>query len=153
MGMSELGHAFQLIDQNAARADFEGPKSEELVKSAEVALGLTLPPTYRQFVRRLGCGDIAGEEFYGIIKDDYENSSVPNGIWVTLNERKTANLPESIIIVADNGVGGWYAIDTSKKNMDGDSPVVDWWPNNQPSQMVAEDFGAFLLQRLRQAIG
>lgn len=153
MSVSELEQAFQLIDQNKASADFEGPKSEELVRSAEAALGLTLPPTYREFVRRLGCGDISGEEFYGIIKDDFEKSSVPNGIWLTLNERKVANLPESIIIVADNGVGGWYAIDTSKKNTDGDSPVVDWWPNNQPSQVVAEDFGVFLLQRLRQAFG
>ncbi len=92
--MNELEQAIRLIDQNAASADFEGPKSEELVRLAEGALGLTLPPTYREFVRRQGCGDIAGEEFYGVIKDDFENSTVPNGIWLTLNERRTANLSE-----------------------------------------------------------
>ena len=150
MSMSDLQRAFRLIDRNAESADFEGAKSEELVRAAEVALGLALPRTYREFVRRLGCGDIEGEEFYGVVKDDFENSSVPDGIWLTLNERKTAKLPDSMVIVADNGVGGWYAIDTSKKNADGDSPVVEWLPNNQPSHVVASDFGAFLLQRLRR---
>jgi hypothetical protein len=78
---------------------------------------------------------------------------VPNGIWLTLNERKVANLPETLIIIADNGSGGWYAMDTSKLNIDGDSPVVEWVSNNEPSQFIAEDFGAFLLQRLRQTLG
>lgn len=152
MSMSDLDQAFRLIDENTASADFAGPKPEELIRSAEAALGLALPRTYREFVQRLGCGDIAGEEFYGVINSDFENSSVPDGIWLTLNERRAANLSESIIIVGDNGLGGWYAIDTSKRNADGDSPVIDWWSDNQPSQVVADDFGAFLLQRLRQRI-
>lgn len=153
MSINDLEQALHLIDENSTIADFEGPKSEELIRSAEAALGLTLPPTYREFALRLGCGDIAGEEFYGVINEDFENSSVPNGIWLTLNERNVASLPESVIIVADNGVGGWYAIDASQKNATGDSPVVEWLPNNLPSQVVAEDFGSFLLQRLRQVLG
>jgi hypothetical protein len=29
---------------------------------------------YRRFLEELGCGDIAGEEFFGIIGDDFVNS-------------------------------------------------------------------------------
>jgi antitoxin YobK len=152
MSMSDLEQGFQLIDQNSESADFSGPKSEELIRSAEAALGLTLPPTYREFVKRLGCGDIAGQEFYGIIDDNFEDSGVPNGIWLTLDARKNFNLPEALILVGANGFGGDYVIDTSTKNADGDSPVVEWWPNNL-SQVMAADFGAFLLQQLRQALG
>ena len=152
MSMSDLKEAFQLLEENAEAGEFSGAKPEELVSLAEDALGLRLPPTYREFIRQLGCGDISGEEFYGLVDDNFEGSSVPNGIWLTLNERKAADLPDSWIIVADNGLGGWYVIDASQKNADGDSPVLDWWPGNQPPQVVAEDFGTFLLQRVRESL-
>jgi antitoxin YobK len=152
MSMSDLEQAFQLIDQNEESADFSGPKPEELVRSAEAALGLALPPTYREFVKRLGCGGVTGEEFYGIIDGNFENSSVPDGIWVTLDERKKSNLPESLVIVGDNGRGGWYAIDTSTKNADGDSPIIEWWHKGVPTQVLATDFGAFLLESLRAVL-
>ena len=103
---------------------------------------MIFPPTYRAFLQHLGCGGVKGEEFYGIPKSGLTSPSVPNSIWVTLKERKDANLPQSVIIVANNGVGGWY-LSTLKRNADGDSPVVDWWPNNLPSQVVAEDFEHF----------
>jgi len=150
--MIDLEEAFKLIQNNRGVARFSGPKPEELARGAEVALGLVFPPTYRTFLLRLGAGSLMAEEFYGITKGGLTSPSVPNAIWLTLNERRKRNLPESVIIVGDNGVGGRYVIDTSKKNADGDSPVVDWWPNNLPSQVVADDFGAFLLQRLYQAI-
>ena len=152
MSLTELETALDLIEINADTARFNGRTSDELVSSAEAAIGITLPPTYRIFLLRLGCGSIYGEEFYGIPKRGLNSPSVPNAIWLTLNERKAADLPESLILVADNGLGGWYAIDTSRKNPDGDSPVVDWFSNEQPTEIVAEDFGAFLLQRLRQAL-
>ncbi len=152
MSMSDLDSAFELIDANAAVADFAGPKSEELIGSAQAALGLTFPSTYREFVRRLGCGGIHGEEFYGVINENFDKSSVPDAIWLTLDERRRFNLPEWLIIVADNGLGGGYAIDTSQKNPSGENPVVDWWPSQNMKQFVAEDFGAFLLQRINQAI-
>lgn len=152
MSMSDLEQAIQLIDDKVAIADFEGPRPEELVKLAEVALTLEFPPTYREFVRRLGAGDIAGAEFYGVIKGDFENSSVPDAIWLTLDERKTCKLPEPFIIVGDTGDGNYYVIDLSDRNPAGEGPVVEWSPGNRTSRVVAEDFGAFLLQRLRLAL-
>jgi hypothetical protein len=151
MSMNDLEQAFHLIEDNAG-GDFEGPKPDHLIENAEATLGLSFPPTYREFLRRLGAGDIAGAEFYGVIKDDFIHSSVPDAIWLTLDERKNSNLPESLIIVADTGYGHYYAIDVSKKTATEESPIVEWSPGDNSSQVVADDFGAFLLQRLREAV-
>jgi hypothetical protein len=64
-----------------------------LVLKAESALGLKFPPTYRKFLLEYGCGNIFGMEFYGVVDDNFINSSIPDAIWITLNERKTSNLP------------------------------------------------------------
>lgn len=142
MSMDELQRALQLIEANAHVADFEGPKPEAMVRNAELALGVTFPPTYREFLLRLGCGDIAGREFYGIIKDDFENSCVPEAVWVTLHQRHTSSLPPGLILVGATGDGKYYAIDLSTKNLAGDSPVIQWAPEEPnltgETQLVAE---------------
>jgi antitoxin YobK len=151
MTTNELGRAFDLI-KASSKGDFAGEQPEERIDRAEQALGLSFPPTYREFVKRMGCGDIFGEEFFGIVGDDFENSCVPNGIWLTLEERRTRDLPYWLILVGDTGDGGYYAIDVSQKTSAGESPVVEWWSGTPPFQRtVAEDFGTFLWDSIRAA--
>ena len=152
MSMSDLEQAFQLIGRDG---NFHGPKPEALIVHAEQVLGLTFPPTYRQFLSRFGCGSVPSYEFYGLIDDDFENSSVPDAIWLTLDERRTSQLPESLVLVSDTGDGGYYAIDVSQKAPSGDSPIVEWWPGLPTSasgnrRIVASDFGVFLLERVQR---
>lgn len=157
MSTRDLDEAFQLIDEHDDEADFDGAKSDDLIQRAEQALGLTFPPTYKQFLSRLGCGDIAGAEFYGIIKDDFANSGVPDAIWLTLKQRRMSQLPESLVLVSETGDGGYYGIDVSRKDIDGENPVVEWWPGRPTAtgnrRTVASDFGVFLLERVRGSIG
>lgn len=152
MSMSEAEQAFELIDSLKSPDNFSGPKPHSLIAKAEEALGVSLPPTYRAFLSRYGCGDIEGLEFYGVVDDDFENSSVPDAIWLTLDERKTGT-PDALVIVAATGDGGFYAIDLDKKSDDGESPVVEWWPGLPKAdgnrRVVACDFGVFLLQQIR----
>lgn len=147
MSMDDLDQAIALIRCHEDQCDFSGPEDEHLIRKAEHALGLTFPPTYRRFLSTLGVGGLFGLEIYGIINDNFENATIPNGIWLTLNHRKKWANPESLILIADNGVGGYYAIDTAQKNQSDESPVIDWFseyarpPSSFP--MIAEDFGAF----------
>ena len=73
MSMKDLDKAFELIERNDDQADFDGPKSDSLLVKAEQTLGFPFPATYRTFLSRLGCGGIAGAEFYGVINDEFEN--------------------------------------------------------------------------------
>jgi hypothetical protein len=156
MSMANLDQALQLIQDNEDQADFVGQREDRLIDAAETALGLSFPPTYRRFLKEIGCGDIAGAEFYGLINDNFTNSAVPNGIWLTLKIRVTGKLPQSLIVVSETGNGGYYAIDRTRQDNEGESPVIVWFPGlsivGGKIEQAAEDFGAFILQRLTQAL-
>jgi hypothetical protein len=142
--------------KHAEDADFYGPASEALIARAEGVLGLAFPASYRAFLASLGCGGIVGLEFYGLINDDFEHSSVPDAVWLSLNLRRTTSAPNSLVVVSDTGDGGYYAVDTARKDAQGESPVVEWWPGLEGAEgngrVVASDFGAFFLDSVRQAI-
>lgn len=155
MSMQDLCEGLDLVNQHSEQADFEGAKGPNLIVAAEQALGVVFPPTYRRFLQELGCGDIAGEEFFGVIGDDFVESSVPNGIWLTLMERKSG-LPHSLVVVAATGDGAMFALNTSTRDAGGECPVVVWRAgqnSNENLERVAEDFGAFFRRRIEQAIG
>lgn len=154
MSTADLDRALKTIELHAD-ADFVGPRSEELIARAERALGLTFPPTYRAFLARLGCGDIPGYEFYGIVSDNFENSGIPDAIWLTLEERRSAGLPDMFILVGHNGYTGYYALDLSQPAINGECPVVEWHPDENPDhrEHVAEDFGAYLWERVHWVYG
>jgi|SRR5581483_3471381 len=156
MSMANLEQALQLIQDNEDQADFVGPRDDRLIEAAEAALGLSFPPTFRRFLKERGCGSIAGAEFYGLINDNFTNSSVPNGIWLTLDERKTSKLPKTLILVSETGNGGYYAIERGRQDSQGESPVIVWFPGlstvGGQVEQAAEDFGTFMFQRLTQAL-
>ena len=123
MSMQNYEKARELIDE-AGGGDFEGAKPETLVVKAEAALGVKFPPSYRRFLLELGCGDINGVEIFGLINDNFEKSTVPNGIWLTLNERRSIDLDPAYVIVGDGGDGTYYALDTRQVDAAGENPVM-----------------------------
>jgi hypothetical protein len=153
MSMSDLERALALVGEHADRARFVGPRDPETVEAAEAALGVTLPPTYRRFLSELGAGSLAGREFYGVIDTDFE-ATVPDAVGLTLEARETTGLPASHIVVADTGYGDWYVLDTSAGE---EAPVVIFMPGVPPDEapppeQVADDFGAFMAERLTEAL-
>ncbi|MCH9609944.1 MAG: hypothetical protein S4CHLAM45_13300 [Chlamydiales bacterium] len=148
MSLQDLEKAFDLIEKNGG--DFEGKKDNALIAKAEKALGLRLPPSYKKFLSSLGCGDIEGLEFYGLISSNFENSSVPDAIWLTLEERKFG-LPKSLVLVYTTGDGAYYGIDTSQVDSNGECPVVSYKMNGN-MEKVADDYGAFLLSELKTVL-
>lgn len=148
MSMQNYERALELIDEIGS-GDFEGAKSEALVEKAEIALGLKFPPSYRRFLLELGCGDIEGVEVYGIIDDNFEKSSIPNGIWMTLNQREAIDLKNQFVIVGEDGDGTLHAIDTGVVES-GESPVVRLSVDGRNVEKMANDFGSYLLSRVEE---
>jgi hypothetical protein len=104
-------------------ADYAGPFPEELVVRAEDVLGVRFPPSYRRFLQDFGCLSVSSEEIYGIVDEDLLRGPVPNGIWATLDERKKFGLEKQFVILGSTGSGGWYALDTSRADTNGECPV------------------------------
>ena len=156
MSAEDLVEAMDLLTTQAAEASFVGPISEVTVQRAEAKLDLVFPPTYREFLLQLGAGNLFSAEFYGITGDNLDVLGIPNGVWLTLDERDCSSLPQRFILIADSGVGPYFAIDTGTRNEDENCPVVEWQgglpEDRQNLKPVASDFGEFFLARIREAI-
>jgi hypothetical protein len=98
--MQDFHDAVALMESAKDLMDFAGPRDPALVAAAEAAIGSRFPPTYREFVTRYGAGGFGAFEIDGVIDANFHKSSVPNGIWETLDERRTAYLPNDLLIVA-----------------------------------------------------
>ncbi len=148
MASAELQEAIAILDAHPSKAHFAGPRAPELVRLAEQALGCTFPADYRSFVKRYGAGNFGAFEVYGVIGDDFQNSSVPNGIWLTLDERRSAGLPSDLAIIASRGDGDWYCVRLSNGG-----PVILYQPgypaNEQRGEVIAGSFGEFFLDELK----
>jgi hypothetical protein len=154
MGMQELRAGIERI-RASRQGDFTGPIPEEVLEDAEHLLGLRFPPTYRRFLHELGCGDVAGAEFYGIVDDELRKGPIPNAIWLTLDERATSRLPEQMVLVGFTGdMAGYYAIDLSRADGDGEAPVVMWQAGAPPATcpVIAKDFGVFLQEEVIEVL-
>jgi hypothetical protein len=138
----------QIVANQPDLADFEGPREERLVARAEAAIGHRFPSSYREFLLALGAGDFDGEEFYGVISDDFVNSGIPDAVWLTLRERVDSSLPNSYLIVGDAVEGGYYVLDLEMAAAGAESPVEIWIPGKGITAIIAADFGAFALARI-----
>lgn len=145
MSFSEYEQARRLIHEARDQSDFEGEKAESLVLEAEHALGLVFPPSYRSFLKDFGCGSTHEIEIYGVIDSNFNESSIPNGVWLTLSERKTNCLPHQYILIGELGEGSYYAIDTSIVNNCKENPVILISVDFKRKEEVYDNFGAYLL--------
>jgi hypothetical protein len=154
MGMHQFRQALRMIERSG-EGDFTGPIPQQIVVEAEELLGVRFPPSYRQFLLKLGCGDVAGAEFYGIVDDKLREGPIPNGIWLTLDERETAGLPPKMVLVGFTGMGGYYALDLSRVAENREAPVVMWQAGAPASAcpVIANDFGTFFLDEVSIALG
>jgi hypothetical protein len=151
MGMLDLTQGLRIIESNPARGFFAGPRDPALIAAAESALGRTFPPTYREFLQRLGAGSFGAFEFYGVTTSNFDNAKVPNGIWLTLSQRKHAKLPQDLLIIGDTGDGAYYCL--KLQNGKEEAPVIIYEPGlpieQQRFETVAKDFGEFFANQSR----
>ncbi|TNV09780.1 SMI1/KNR4 family protein [Buttiauxella sp. B2] len=153
MSIENVEKAMLIIKNHQYPADFDGEKSEALITKAEGYLGLKFPPSYRYFLQKLGCGDVLGHEFYGLINDDFANSGIPDAVWLTMKERKKSKLPERFIVIYSFGDGDYAVLDCNQ-NEDGLTKVFKWSSgSSEPSfEVMNDDFGDFFYQTVNASV-
>ena len=163
-----LHKAFKLFEAYPDELDCVGKIPKDLVESAEKALELKFPATYKIFIEKYGYCGFFGEEFYGIGWKSLSSgggfglSSAPDGIGNTLSDRKKYQLPHKYIIVGAPGYGPYDAIDTSKLDANGECPVVMIEINDEDPvtkekewhemEQLAPDFGTYLYNQSKEAL-
>lgn len=146
--MHQIEEALNIIAEHPELATFAGPRDRELVARAEEALGGSFPPSYRSFIEQLGAGNFGAFEVYGVVNQDFQNSAVPNGVWLTLSERADETVSGGTILIGSTGDGGYYALDLG----DQDGAVSIIWPGSEAAEVVSDDFGSFLLEGVKQQL-
>ena len=153
MGLAEYEEALGLINEHPQLCGFVGPRNETLVQAAESKLGLTFAPSYRRFLLELGAGNFGACEVYGVIDTNFESSSVPDGVWCTLDMRKFG-LPPDLFVVYHLGEGTYCCLDCRKSPEEG--PIVAYHPVFKvpagSREIIANNFGEFFLELVREEL-
>ena len=79
---------------------------------------------YQKFLKRYGCGGVGRLDLYGVINKDTVNSSVPDAIWLTIDERKVSNLHPELVIISGDGMGNDYCLNCVNVNKEGESSIL-----------------------------
>jgi hypothetical protein len=150
MSIENYKKAVELMKQNKDKCHFIGIRPDNLIELAETKLNLSFIGLYTDFLKNFGAGNFASQEIYGIIDDDFVNSSVPDAIWYTITEREEINLPNSLIVIYDTGMGELYCIDFNRVSKFGEPTIVSYIPgidnDMQKYEVVANDFGDLLYE-------
>lgn len=156
MSLKNYNEAVGIITKNQSKGYFAGPRSETLIKLAEQTLGFQFFGTYRHFLENYGAGNFGAQEIYGVISDDFENSSVPDAIWYTITERKEIGLPPNLLVIYDTGSGELFCLDFKQGSREKEPAVVSFVPGvdlgKQTYEKIADDFGDFLLDLVKREI-
>lgn len=156
MNLSNYDKAIHIIKSNKEIGYFAGPRPINLLSKAEYALGLSFPASYSKFIEEFGAGNFGAFEIYGLINDNFEESSVPDAIWYTITERNETSIPKTYIIIGESGEGTLYCIDTKIVDENGESPIVTYSPgyelNEQNTETIAHDFGEYLFNFVKEQI-
>lgn len=156
MSIKTYQKAKKIILKNKDLADFEGQKSGELIAKAEAAVGLKFTGSYLDYLQTFGAGNFGSEEVYGIIDEDFEDSSVPDAIWYTLNLRKSINLPANFLAMYYTGSDEVFCLDFNSTKATGESKVValdsTYALEDQTLETIANDFGDFLLELVEEEL-
>ena len=156
MSIESYRKAKNIILSNQEMADFIGGRTDDLIITAEEKLDLKFTGLYLDYLQTFGAGNFGAQEIYGVIKNDFGNSSVPDAIWYTLTERKDINLPENYLIIYDTGSDKIFCLDFKKTNKKEEPKVVSFVPGieleSQTYEIIANDFGDFLLNLVKQEI-
>jgi hypothetical protein len=147
MSMEDYEAAIARMLEHPDEMDFVGPRDEALVSKAEAAANHRFPPTYRRFLLSFGAGGFGSQEIYGVIRDDFETSGVPDAIWYNLRLRRERHAPDHLFAVHSFGDGELACLDFSR--VTGEEPlVVGFLPSPPPhdglTDFSLDDFGALL---------
>jgi antitoxin YobK len=145
--------AIRLISSNSALADFEGVTSENIIKEAESALGFSFPLLFRKFISQFGAGSFGSFDIFGIIGQNIHAVGLPNGVWLTLDERLTGNLPRNFFLFSAVGNGEYFALNTSASE---NGHVYAIRTSRDVAyvsiEKISEDFGSFLLEQIQDRL-
>lgn len=156
MSMKEYNEAKKIIEENEDMIDaFEGA-SDVLISKAECALGVMFPSDFKKYLSDYGALDFGSSELYGLFREDFENSGVPDAVWATLHERKLISMPDYLVVVYNSDRGELYCLNYNKLNKENTPVITSYYPGFdeevQEHEELYNNFGEFILDMVTEEL-
>jgi hypothetical protein len=133
----------EFIKQYGKDNDFTGGVSEDKVKETEQKLQVSLPESYKWFLRNYGYGGLFGVE---IIRYGFTGPAVVDA---TKGHQKYYDLIDGLVVIEDIDEFA-YCLDTNKMK-NGECPVIMWDNQEGYGRTLFVNFLDYLIERLEWA--
>lgn len=124
---------------NSAKKFFVGALDNNKINAIEERLNISLPESYKWFLKEYGTGGVFGVEIFG-----GGLRETPTCVRETEEWRKYG-LPKDFVVIQNYG-GGVYCLDTSRFN-NNECPVIDWEQDDQGGLNGYDNFYLFLEEK------
>lgn len=130
-------------------------KPDKVIAEAEKLLNIKFSKQLINYLSSFGFLEFYGHEFYGIIKDDFSGLPEGNIVECTLYDREFSMLPEKWLPIFNFNDGYMGYLDYENLSSEGEPRVIMAIFNGKryaAIDMIAEDFGDFLLQKVENQL-
>lgn len=148
--------AKKIIKENDELVDDFGGAPKDIIKKAQITLDLEFPEDYKLFLSHFGALTFGSVEIYGVFREDFENSGVPDAVWATLNERSLVNMPNYLVVIYNSGMGEMYCMNYKDLNDANEPKITSYFPGfvdaAQENEVLYDSFAEFLLDIVTEEI-
>ncbi|EAC5235057.1 SMI1/KNR4 family protein [Listeria monocytogenes] len=156
MSIEKYNQAKDVIEENDYLVDDFGGASDTIIEKAQVVLNVNFPEDYKAFLADFGALTFGSIEIYGVFKEDFENSGIPDTVWSTMNERKLVDMPKHLTILYNTGMGELYCLNFADLNSYNEPKITSYYPGfpekSQQNEVLYDNFGEFLLDMIQEEI-
>ena len=124
----------------------ENGPTAQWIEKAEIKLGMTLPSTYKWFLKQYGGGEIHGDEIFSIYGLEFETIFGGDIVFQYFAHQNTRTLAKDEIPLTQNNQGEVYFFKTTIKDPNGEYPV--FVKRGSCINIYAENFIVFLEKRI-----
>lgn len=124
-------------------ADFGNGVSGEWIEKAEARLNISLPESYKWWLKNYGGGEIYGEEIFSIYEHDFDSVVGGDIVYMYEQNKKLYNFPDNILAVCETDDELFY-FDVSEDKPDNEYSIYEYHSN----KLYASDFIDFLKKRI-----
>ncbi|MBO0451876.1 SMI1/KNR4 family protein [Enterococcus sp. MJM16] len=155
--MEKYDKAKRIIQENDYLVDDFGGAQKNSIEKAQKILGVEFPEDYKLFLADFGALTFGSIEIYGVCKEDFADSGIPDTVWATLNERELIQMPKQLIILYNSGMGELYCMNFNELNKENEPQITSYYPGfseeAQRNEILYDNFGSFLLDMVMEEIG
>ena len=146
--MEEMEELIDQLRENGEQVWIAGPQPEQAIAGLEHALGVTFPPSYRQFLAKFGAFKLLESSVTGIV-DGEPLAKVAESLYgETERLRLDSDLPKHFLVIQPDEDSP-YCLDTRKSGRNGEMPVVWYELDSGQIDRMASSFGEWFLDYLQ----